>query len=273
MADSVADIPGSAHAAGTVHAVVDKPGSGASVPAVVALRDVPAVLEPVPLGLAAFALRPKSAEVAEPLHDNLREVAADSAEADGPDSSAAVPKVVPVRVGLAAAAVAALELAEHLPRAVLPDSVLQFDRADQHAPDHLHVLPEDHSDLHHRASEGHFRVAGRAAAEAAPGCCAADRPNSPDKPGSCATPHDTTCTRSPCPCSGSPEWSESGRRFRPKSSECASDLAAAEAHLAASARRDLPDCPGWAAAGIVAAASTRPTCLFFSFAPEKRQMG
>lgn len=271
-ADSAADSPDSVHAAGTGRAVADSPGSGVpSAPAEAELRDDPAALERAAPDWVPFD-RPKKSTVADPLavvqlhHDNLRPVAADSAAAaDGPGLWAAEPGVVPEDLAAAAAAVVAaagprVALAEQreppaadwaLP--AVPDGRDRPVRAQTTAHSELPVHPAER-----HALADHCRAEGRAAAEAAPGYCAADRPNSPDKPGSGAAPHGTTYTRSPCPCSGSPGWSGSTPRSRPESSGCASDSAAAVALHAASVPRAHPDCPGWAAAGTVAEKRHKP---------------
>lgn len=288
-ADLAADIPGSVHAAGTVPAAADSPDSGAASvePAAAAaeLRDVPVLPEAAPEravpGWVAFDRRTMSTEAGPevPLRGNLRppEVAGWVA-ADGPGLWAADPSVVDLREDPAVAAAAAAVAAgptedpaaeQHLRREPLVDSdrreLVPVDRGE---PDRWgHGRTADRWELRdlpagRRALEDRYRAGGRAEAEEAPGCCAADRPGSPNRPGSGAAPRGTTCTRSPCPCSGSPGWSELGRRSRPGSSGCASDSAAAEVLPAASVPLGHPGCPGLAVAGIVAAASKRPTCLF-----------
>lgn len=294
-ADLAADSPGSVHAAGTGHAAAGSPGSAVPwAPAAAVHRDVPVALEPAVLDWVPFARPTKSTAadllvVARHHPGNLRPVVAvDSAAApDGPDLWAADlrPGVVPGDLAAVAAAAATavaavavvglrVALAELHCQRELPavDWVLPVD---QDAPGRrVRDRTEDHSELpvhpeERHALADHCRAGGHVEAEVAPGCCAADRPNSPDKPGSDATLHGTTCTRWPCPYSGSPGWSGSGPRSRPESSGCASDSVAEVALHAASVRRAHPGYPGWAVAGIVAAASTRPTCLF-SFGGKKK---
>lgn len=113
-----------------------------------------------------------------------------------------------------------------------------------------------------RALEDHYRVEAREGAVTTPECCAADPPDWPNTPGSDATLHGTTCTRALCPCSESPGWSGSVRRFRPGSSGCASGWAEGPDH-GSSGLRGHRGSPDSVAVGIVAAGSKRPTCLFF----------
>lgn len=159
---------------------------------------------------------------------------------------------------------AALAHREVLLREQLIGSALEFELG-VHESDLLRVLalalgPQHPEEL--RALEDHCHVEAREGAVATPECYAADRPDWPNKPSSDATPHGTTYTRAPCPCSESPEWSGSARRFHPGFSGCASDWAEGPGH-GSSARRGHRDCPGWVAVEIVAAGSKRPTCLFF----------
>lgn len=264
--DSEADSPGSVRAVGTGHAAVDNLGSVALAPVAAEHRAVRVGQEPmVPDWVPSVQPKTSVAEP-EPHHDNLRPVA-DSAVGDGLGSWAAA---LAVGHPVEPAAVAVPVLAGHL-RREQPLDLVPVSAPDQRAVmDHLRVPKEDHSvpdrPEERYALEVHCRAEGRAEAEATPECYAEDRPNSPDTPNSGATPHDTTCTRSPCPYSGSPGWSESGRRSRPRSSGCASDWAAEELRLhAASVLRGHRGCPDWAVVGIVAAASKRPTCLFSCF--------
>lgn len=122
------------------------------------------------------------------------------------------------------------------------------------------LVPQHPEEL--RALEAHCHVEAHEGAVTTPECYAADRPDWPGKPSSGAALHGTTCTRALCPCSESPGWSGSVRRFHPEFSGCASGLAEDPGH-GSSDPRGHHDSPGWVAVEIVAAGSKRPTCLFF----------
>lgn len=95
------------------------------------------------------------------------------------------------------------------PQGELPLDSGQGFELDFHAMDHRRALAVD---LAQRCQEGlrasmdHCHAEARAEAAEAPGCYAADPPDSPDTPDSGAAPRGTTCTRALCPCSGSPGW-------------------------------------------------------------------
>lgn len=93
------------------------------------------------------------------------------------------------------------------PQVELPLDSGQVSGLDFHAMDHHRALAVD---LAQRCQEGlralvdHCHAEARGEAAEAPGCYAADPPDSPDTPDSGAAPRGKTYTRALCPCSGSP---------------------------------------------------------------------